>query len=124
MANFEKALVEMLKDVTPNVYPLVAKEGVVAPYIVYESSYGERDYALEGHLVSREIDVTLYVIGGTYEEMKTITNNAYDLILSWQGQSIGTDAVTIQAISYDNPSERIDPMTYESVSICDFTFRI
>ncbi|KRE33426.1 DUF3168 domain-containing protein [Paenibacillus sp. Soil724D2] len=122
MANFEKALTQELKKVLPAVFPLIAPEGTATPYIVYMSSYGQRDHMLEGYTEQRDIEVTVHVVGGSYSDMKEYTNTMIDsmIILS----TMGTDLIPVQSVSYEAPDEMIDPITKENHSFTEFKFRI
>lgn len=122
--SFEKALTQELEKVLPNVFPLVAPEGTPTPYIVYKSSYGQRDHVLEGYTNNKEIDVAIHVVGGSYTDMKQYTNAVIDSLLAFQGGLMGTDLIPVQAVSYHPPDEMVDPVTKENHSITDLTIRI
>lgn len=124
MANFEKALVQELKKVLPAVFPLVAPEGTPTPYIVYMSSYGDRDRVLEGYGTQREIDVTIHVVGGSYSEMKEATNNTIDTLLKLEQATMGTDLIPVQHVMYEQPDEMVDPITKENHCFTELKFRI
>jgi hypothetical protein len=124
MANFEKALVQELKKVLPAVFPLVAPEGTPTPYIVYMSSYGERDRVFEGYGQQREIDVTIHVVAGSYSEMKDTTNVMLDSLLLLEQSTMGTDLIQVQSVTYEHPDEMIDPITKENHCYTDIKFRI
>lgn len=121
--SFEKNLQMELVKVIPLVFPLVAPEGTAPPYCVYVSSYGQRDIALEGYLATRETDVTIHIVGQTYMDMKTYTNNVINALSGWQGKKIGPDLIYIQSSDYKKPQEMIDPDEYFAHSWVDFTFR-
>lgn len=121
--SFEKALTEELGKVLPNsVYPLVAPEGTPTPYIVYVSSYGDRDMTLDGYVVSKEIDVSIQVVASSYSDLKQYTNALIDALVSLK--KMGTDLIPVQHIHYDRPEEMVDIVTFENHSITDFKFRL
>jgi hypothetical protein len=122
--SFEKALTEELEKIVPDVFPLVAPEGTPTPYIVYKSSYGHRDYLLDGYMVNREIEVAVQVVGGSYSEMKQHTNAMIDSLLAFQGGRMGTDLVPVQSVQYLQPDEMVDTVTKENHSVTELTFRI
>lgn len=124
MANFEKALTQELKKVLPKVFPLIAPEGTPVPYIVYNSSYGERDRVLEGYGQGREVNVTVHVVGGTYEVMKQLTNTMIDSLLLLEQNTMGTDLIPVQSVHYDEPEEHVDPITKENHCFTEFKIRI
>lgn len=121
--SFEKALREELEKLIPNVFPLYAPEGTAPPYCVYVSSYGEKDLALEGYLNTREVDVTIHIVGSTYSDMKTYTNIVLDKLITFQGMTMGTDRIAIQSIHYRKPQEMTEPDQYQAHSWVDLKFR-
>lgn len=124
MANFEKALVQELKKVLPAVFPLVAPEGTPAPYIVFMSSYGDRDRFFEGYGAQREIDITIHVVGGSYSAMKEATNFMIDALLLLERSTMGTDKIPVQHVMYEQPEEMVDPITKENHCFTELKFRI
>lgn len=120
--SFEKALTQELEKVLPDVFPLVAPEGTPTPYIVYASSYGQRDHMLEGYTANKEINVAVHVVGGSYTAMKQYTNAMLDSLLAMT--TMGTDLVNVQHVTYEQPDEMVDPITKENHSITELTFRI
>ncbi|SEN19166.1 DUF3168 domain-containing protein [Paenibacillus sp. OV219] len=124
MANFEKALTQELKKVLPKVFPLIAPEGTPVPYIVYKSSYGDRDRVLEGYGQQREIDVTVHVVGGSYSDMKNYTNTMIDSLLLLEQSTMGTDLIPVQHVHYEQPEEHVDPITKENHCFTEFKIRI
>lgn len=120
--SFEKALKQELKKVLPSVFPLVAPEGTPTPYIVYKSSYGQRDHMLEGYTDQREIEVSAQVVGSSYEEMKGYANTMINALLALK--VMGTDLIPVQHVTYEQPEEMVDPVTKENHCITDFKFRI
>jgi hypothetical protein len=124
MANFEQALVEELRLRLVNIFPLVAPEGVLAPYVVYKSSYGERDRSFEGYTASREIDVALHIVAGNYSDLKINENTILDALLLLEGRKMGTALIPVQSVTYDQPDEMVDPVTKENHCIIEMKFRI
>jgi hypothetical protein len=120
--SFEKALTEELEKVLPDVYPLVAPEGTPTPYIVYVSSYGDRDLTLGGYEVTKEIEVMIQVVGGSYSEMKQHTNSVIDSLIALT--QMGTDLIKVQHVHYEKPQEAVDIVSFLPHSITEFTFRI
>jgi hypothetical protein len=120
---FEKALTEELEKVLPDaVYPLVAPEGTPLPFIVYASSYGDRDLTLDGYQINKEIEVSVQVVASSYFEMKQYTNTMIDALIALK--VMGTDRIPVQHVHYEKPHESVDPVTFHNHSITDFTFRI
>lgn len=121
--SFEKALRDELVKVIPAVYPLTAPENTQAPYVVYVSSYGDRDLTLDGYQTTKEVDVMVHVVGRNYADMKTYTNGVLNAMSGWQGKKIGTDLIYIQSVHYKNPTEVADPVTFMAHSWVDMTIR-
>lgn len=120
--SFEKALTEELTKILPEVYPLVAPEGTPTPYIVYVSSYGDRDLTLGGYEVTREIEVMIQIVGGSYAEMKQHTNAVIDSMIALK--TMGTDLIPVQHVRYENPHEAVDIVSFLTHSVTEFKFRI
>lgn len=117
---FEPALVIELgaiEGLSSKVFPLVATEGVPAPYIAYSSGAGLRDKTLNGYLSNKLIDVDLNIIAASYKEMKRITALVLDKVMSFESRVIGTDGPYVQELTYQKPVELYEslPKLYRCV---------
>jgi hypothetical protein len=105
---FEEALRAELSSITGlsnKVFPLHAKEGIKAPYVIYLSSEGVRDKSFEGYLGTQEVECEINIIHSTYSNMKSLTKLVLNKIISFQGNYIGGYGPLIQNVSYEKPVE-------------------
>ena len=113
--DFEPALVQELKTITAlggRIYPLFAPEATKhngVPYLVYASSEGVRDKTLGGYLKSKEVRGELNIVAARYGDMKAITKQVIDLLVSMEQRQIGTDGPFIQELIYQQPVEMYEP---------------
>ena len=122
--SFEKALKDELSKTIKSVFPLVAPEDSKPPYLVYVSSYGEKDQALEGYLKTKEIKCELHIVTGTYAELKSNTNSILDQLTTFQNTTIGDEKLYIYSLSYDKPIEIYEKGTYLYHCFFDITVRL
>lgn len=115
--NFEESLVFELSatdGLNGKVFPLGAKEGTVPPFVVYVSSAGEETQALEGYTSDKSVTCEIHIVGGTYSEMKTVTQEVLDRIKSFFGRQIGVNGPFVKSVSYDEPhEEHIEELNFE-----------
>ena len=105
---FEEALREELSSIsgiTNKIYPLTAKKGTKAPYLIYVSSEGIQDKVFQGYLDSKEIACEVNIVHSTYENMKSLSKLVIEKIVSFQGRTIGTNGPTIKNVTYQKPVE-------------------
>ncbi|MCV4233307.1 DUF3168 domain-containing protein [Virgibacillus sp. LDC1] len=118
--NFEEALafeLETIPRLKGKVYPGFLP-GKTAPYLVYLSSPGLRTKQLgSGYLVGREVSPTLNIITTKYSDLKPLSDQVVDIILSFQGRKIGVDGPYIQEVTYQEPTElyESEPNLYRCV---------
>lgn len=112
MQDFEAALRQEIVSAIPElggrVYPLFAPEAVKkngVPYLIYGSSEGLRDKALDGYLDSKEVRGEINVIADRYADMKAITKKVVALLIGFEGRQIGADGPFIEAVEYQMPVE-------------------
>ena len=112
MQDFEQALREEIINAVSalgnRVYPLFAPEAVKkngVPYLIYGSSEGLRDKALDGYLDSKEVRGEINVIADRYADMKAITKKVVALLIGFEGRQIGADGPFIEAVEYQMPVE-------------------
>lgn len=118
--NFEEALafeLETIPKLKGKVYPGFLP-GKTAPYLVYLSSPGLRTKELGfGYLTGREVSPTLNVITNKYSDLKPLSNQVIDILLSFQGRTIGVDGPFVQEVTYQEPTElyEAEPNLYRCV---------
>src|SRR5690554_3769271 len=104
--NFERALIHELQTITElqnRVYPLEAPEATKhngVPYLVFVSSEGLPDKALDGFMASKEVRIELNILTESYKELKAITRKVVALIISFEGRTIGNDGPHVEEISF------------------------
>lgn len=109
--DFEPALVEELKSIPElenRIYPLFAPEATKyngVPYLIYGSSEGIRDKSLDGYMNSKEVRAELNVVTESYGELKSITKQVIDLLVSFEQRTIGTNGPYIKELEYQMPIE-------------------
>lgn len=106
--NFDEALRDELGSISElinRVFPLKAKEGMKAPYIVYVSSEGIQDKSFQGYLDSKTVDCEINILHDSYGNMKSLTKEVLAKIISFQDRSIGENGPFIQNVTYERPVE-------------------
>jgi Protein of unknown function (DUF3168). len=128
MQDFEQALRAEIVAAIPalggRVYPLFAPEAVKkngVPYLIYASSEGLRDKALDGYLQSKEVRAELNVIAERYEDMKAITHEVVALLVDMEGRQIGTDGPFIKELTYQMPVELNEPQPQLHRCVVEFS---
>ncbi|MGO4185209.1 DUF3168 domain-containing protein [Paenibacillus sp. TAF43_2] len=124
---FEPALVLELREIegfSSKIFPLVATEGVPAPYIAYSSSEGLREKNLSGYTNSKEIEVDLNIIAGTYKEMKRLTALVIDKLISFESRVIGKEGPFVQELKYERPVELYEPLPKLHRCVIEFIVHI
>lgn len=102
MSSFEIALENELSSVAGLnnlVFPINATEGQVAPYLVYVSSDGLPEKALEGYLGLIEVDFELNVFHNSYANLKTLIPLVNAKVISFQSRAIGANGPYIQNVT-------------------------
>lgn len=102
---FEKALAAELESIAglrKKVFPLFAKKGTKPPFVIYVSSEGLPDKALEGYLDSGEIECEIHIVNSNYESVKVLTRLVLDKLRTFPGREIG---VYVKDLTYDMPVE-------------------
>lgn len=124
--SFEEALREELSSIsglTNKVYPLKAKQGVEAPYLIYVSSEGVKTKSLQGYLPSKEVECELNIVSDSYSGLKNITKQVIAQIVSFQGRQIGSNGPVIQNVTYERPVELYENEVNRYRSVIDLTVR-
>ncbi len=121
---FEEALVNELEAVdglVGRVFPLNATEGTEPPFIIYVSSEGEKEQALDGFYNLTTVTCEIHVIDTSYESLKGITKSVLDRVRSFYGRAIGIDGPVIKSVTLDNPVEGAEE---ENIIRCAFDFTV
>lgn len=106
---FEGLLTIKLKEIAElndNVYPLCVPESVLAPYICYTQSGGERDKDLRGYNDFREADYEINILASKYSQLKPLEEYVFNTLKSLIGQE--ASGRKIQDIKIYDPSEQYE----------------
>lgn len=102
---FEEALrVELIKitELNNKVFPLNAKEGTEAPYLVYVSSEGQYDKSLGGFHNTKEVSVELNILHSKYSSMKALSKKVMDKLKTFEKRHLGETGPFIQELVFEN----------------------
>ncbi|MFD1953736.1 DUF3168 domain-containing protein [Paenibacillus thailandensis] len=105
---FEEALVaelESISGLSGKVVPAFAAAGTVAPYVMYESSFGQQIKALSGFLTSKAVEVELNLLAASYAEMKRLQADIITRLTGFEQRVIGDDGPFVQELTYGQPAE-------------------
>jgi hypothetical protein len=110
--DFDAALAQELKSIaslSKRVFPLTSPEkpaSIKEPYLIYGSSEGVRSKAIgEGYLSGKSVRGELNVVAPRYGNMKSITAEVIDKLISMEQRVIGVDGPYIQEMTYSAPVE-------------------
>ena len=107
--NFEEALtaeLSALPGLARKVFPLNAKEGTLAPYIIYVSSEGQQDKTLQGYIESKEVECEINIFHPSYAGLKKLTKEVLSLLITFNGRFIGSsEGPFVENVTYDKPVE-------------------
>ncbi|MED4206593.1 DUF3168 domain-containing protein [Neobacillus mesonae] len=125
--DFEEALAEELYTIEclrDKVFPLNAKEGTKAPYVIFLSSIGLQDKSFEGYLDSKVIPCEINILHKSYRELKPLTKQVLNKILSFQDRKIGSEGPVIKNVTYEEPVELYEQQVNLFRSVFDIKVRI
>jgi len=97
--NFEQALRAELETVADEVYPIVAPEKVVAPFIVFNKESEGYEKTLEGTCEDTEAVYSIYILADDYDVFLSLPEAVKNKLLSFFQRSIGTDGPFIQDVT-------------------------
>jgi hypothetical protein len=106
--NFEEALCAELQAISglqQKTFPQNAEEGTEPPFVVYNSSDGEKVQTLDGYTDLTELSFEVAVVATSYEGLKGLTKAVLDRVKGFFNRSIGTDGPFIKSVSHIEPIE-------------------
>jgi hypothetical protein len=109
--DFEQALVYELNTITGlsgKVFPHMAEENTLAPFVIYISSDGEKIMTLGGPTNLTELTCEIHVVADSYEQLKSLTKAVIDRIRSFFQRAIGQNGPIIKSVSHVEPIEDMD----------------
>lgn len=97
---------------------------VQAPYVIFNSTPGLKGKSLSGFHSDKTVEIELNIIGKNYPNMKNISGQVIDTIISFEQRRIGTSGPFIQEVSYEMPTEHFEaePKLYRCNVIFTFYF--
>lgn len=124
--DFEKALTAEFKTITGlnKVSPLMVKQGTKAPYLFYLSSEGVFDKSLDGYMSSKEIFCEINIVADKFEQLKPLSSEVINKIISFQNRTIGNSNIYIQNVTYSNPRNLYEKEINQYRCLIDCTFKI
>lgn len=95
----ELVTIPQLQD---KVFPMRAPEGTEAPYLIYVSSRGRHDKALEGFQKSKSVSVEINVIHDRASKMRALARQVKALVMSMEKRRIANEGPCIEEIVFEN----------------------
>ena len=102
---FEEALrteLITIEELNEKVFPLTAPEGTEAPYLIYVSSRGRHDKALEGFQKSKTVSVEINVIHDRASKMRALARQVKALIMGMEKRRIANEGPFIEEVIFEN----------------------
>ena len=102
---FEEALrteLITIEELNEKVFPLTAPEGTEAPYLIYVSSRGRHDKALEGFQKSKTVSVEINVIHDRASKMRALARQVKALIMGMEKRRIANEGPFIEEAIFEN----------------------
>ena len=119
--DFEQSLVYELSTINGlagKVFPQMAEEGTLAPFVVYISSEGEKIMTLSGPTNMTELVCEIHLATESYEQLKSLSKAVLDRLRSFFQRVIGENGPYIKSISVTEPVEDHDTaMNYHKCSL-------
>lgn len=116
LRNLIETNIEELKD---NIYPTNSPEGHTIPYLVYSRINTTKVKTLQGMTGKEYLSYMFSVMATRYGEMKRLTKQVEDLLVSLPGQQIGD--FYIEDIDINNVHEVFEFELQVNRGIIDFT---
>lgn len=114
MQDMEQAFVTELYGIAGPVYPMIAPDNSLAPFVVYTKSKIEYMKTLDGTSHTRQGWYDIDLIDKTYQGLQAKFALVKAKLLSFARQRIGVDGPFVQDVTMDNIVEFFDdgPMYY------------
>lgn len=107
--DFEQALSNELNQISGlsgKVFPLVAQEGTEPPFVIYVSSDGTEEQALDGsYLGLISLMTEIHIVAQTYDDLKTHSRAILAKLQTFFGRVIGDGGPLIKSLTYTEPRE-------------------
>lgn len=114
-------LIQAIPELTNQIYPTNAPEGVLKPYLVYARITTRKIKTLEGYTNKQALSYMFSVMATKYSDMVRVRDEVEDLLLSLPKTSIGTKQIYIEDIDINNIDEQYEHNLGVNRGIIDFT---
>lgn len=116
---------ETIPQIQGKVFPLFTGEGIDPPFLIYIPSEGTPERTLNEFTGMKVVECQIHVVGGSYEEMKTILKEVMTKIISFRGRVIGASGGPfIHTLRYEQPEEMFEGETWIYRASFEMTIRI
>ena len=114
-------LAQAIPELTNQIYPTNAPEGVLKPYLVYARINTNKTKTLEGYTNKQALSYMFSIMATKYGDMKSLTKKVEDLLISLSQKEIGTQNIHIEDIDINNIDETWENELKVNRGIIDFT---
>lgn len=114
-------LTKAIPELTNQIYPTNAPEGVLKPYLVYARITTRKIKTLKGYENKEALTFMFSIMATKYGDMKSLTKKVEDLLISLPGKEIGTKNIYIEDIDINNIDETWENELKVNRGIIDFT---
>ena len=114
-------LIKAIPELTNQIYPTNAPEGVLKPYLVYARINTNKIKTLEGYTNKQALSYMFSIMATRYSDMKSLTKKVEDLLISLTQKKIGTQNLYIEDIDINNIDEAWENELKVNRGIIDFT---
>lgn len=114
-------LIQAIPELTDQIYPTNAPEGVEKPYLVYARITTRKTKLLDGYTDKQALSYMFSVMSTRYADMVRIRKEVENLLLSLPGTEIGESRIRIEDININNITEQYEHELKVNRGIIDFT---
>lgn len=114
-------LIQAIPELTDQIYPTNAPEGVEKPYLVYARITTRKTKLLDGYTDKQALSYMLSVMSTRYADMVRIRKEVENLLLSLPGTEIGENRIHIEDINVNNITEQYEHELKVNRGIIDIT---
>ena len=114
-------LIQAIPELTDQIYPTNAPEGVEKPYLVYARITTRKTKLLDGYTDKQALSYMLSVMSTRYADMVRIRKEVENLLLSLPGTEIGEESIYIDDLDINNIDEQYEHQLKVNRGIIDFT---
>ena len=114
-------LLQVIPELTNQIYPTNAPEGVLKPYLVYVRVTTHKTKTLEGFTNKQEVSYMFSLMATKYSDMISLRDKVEALLITLPNTKIGTQQIYIEDIDINNISETYEHNLGVNRGIIDFT---